>query len=454
MEPGNTLVNIENLLDQISTYQTNLAGYDDSPVACGKLVRVVGIMLEAAGCKASLGGLCRVQGEDSAYVDAEVVGFEGERVFLMPITQVGKVKPGAHVVPLNTSNEVGVGEQLLGRVIDGAGRPLDDKGDLDCTDHVSLHQEIINPLQRKPITEVLDVGIGAINALTTVGRGQRLGIFAESGVGKSVLLGMMTKYTKADVTVVALVGERGREVKEFIENILDSDGLSHAVIVASPADDSPSMKLRAATLATRIAEYFRDQNKEVLLLMDSLTRFAQAQRQIALAVGEPPSTKGYPPSVFAKIPQLVERAGNAGSDKGSITAFYTILTEGDDQQDPVADAARAILDGHIVMSKKLAESGCFPAIDVEASVSRLMPVLAPSTHLDNMRKFRQIYSTYRQNEDLINVGAYTPGSDPQLDVAIKRFPAMQAYLGQQMDEKVELAESWQQLEALLSAELT
>lgn len=440
------------LVEQVETYSTNLSSYDNSAVACGKLTRVVGIMLEAVGCKTNLGGLCRVLGENAATFDAEVVGFEGDRVFLMPITQICEVRPGALVIPLDASNEVSVGQQLLGRVINGAGQPLDNKGDLNCTTRVSLRQEIINPLQRKPITEILDVGIGAINSLITVGRGQRLGLFAESGVGKSVLLGMMTKYTKADVTVVALIGERGREVKEFIENILDSDGMSRSVIVASPADDSPAMKLRAATLATRIAEYFRDQNQDVLLLMDSLTRFAQAQRQIALAVGEPPSTKGYPPSVFAKIPQLVERAGNAGSDKGSITAFYTILTEGDDQQDPVADAARAILDGHVVLSRKLAESGCFPAIDIEASISRLMPVLVPPAHFDNMQKFRQIYSTYRQNEDLISVGAYSSGSDEKLDFAIKRFPAMQAYLCQKMDEKVELAACWQQLVELLSTD--
>ena len=303
-----------------------------------------------------------------------------------------------------------------------------------------LHGQPVNPLARAPIRQHLDVGVRAINALLTVGRGQRMGLFAGSGVGKSVLLGMMTRFTEADVIVVGLIGERGREVKEFIEDILGTAGLERAVVVASPADHSPLMRLHGAMLATSIAEYFRDQGKQVLLLMDSLTRYAQAQREIALAIGEPPATKGYPPSVFSLLPQLVERAGNGSAGQGAITAIYTVLTEGDDQQDPVADAARAILDGHIVLSRQLAESGIYPAIDVEASISRVMPQVIDSKHLQQAQLFKQIYATYRQNQDLINIGAYSAGSDPQIDHAIQMFPKLRNLLKQNMDQ----AHDWQQ----------
>jgi flagellum-specific ATP synthase len=306
---------------------------------------------------------------------------------------------------------------------------------------VSLTGKSINPLSRAPILEPLDVGVGAINALLTVGRGQRMGLFAGSGVGKSVLLGMMTRYTNADVIVVGLIGERGREVKEFVQNILGEAGLSRSVVIATPADTSPLMRLHGAMLATSVAEHFRDQGKQVLLLMDSLTRFAQAQREIALAIGEPPATKGYPPSVFAKLPQLVERAGNGKVGGGSITAFYTVLTEGDDQNDPIADAARAILDGHLVLSRELAEAGHYPAIDVEASISRAMTEIVNPEHEQAARRFRQIYSTYRQNRDLISVGAYQAGSDPRIDEAVVMYPQLNNFLQQNIHQQISWAES-------------
>ena len=314
---------------------------------------------------------------------------------------------------------------------------------------IPLAGKPINPLARRLIREPLDVGVRAINALFTVGRGQRMGLFAGSGVGKSVLLGMMTRFTNADVIVVGLIGERGREVKEFIENILGSQGMARAVVVASPADDPPLMRMHGAMLATSIAEYFRDQGKQVLLLMDSLTRFAQAQREIALAIGEPPATKGYPPSVFAKLPQLVERAGNGKAGGGSITAFYTVLTEGDDNNDPIGDAARAILDGHIFLSRQLAEGGHYPAIDIEASISRAMTEITDAHQQRTTRRFKQLYSTYQQQRDLISVGAYTRGSDARTDEAIEYFPRLLNFLQQDMHQPVSLAASVSELARLV-----
>ena len=339
-------------------------------VASGQLVRVVGLTLEARGCRAPIGSLCAIETMEGELV-AEVIGFDDELLYLMPIDELRGVLPGAKVTPLGAKSGLNVGLALLGRVLDGSGQPIDGLGALNTDEQVSNHVNAINPLSRRPITEPLDVGVRSINAMLTVGKGQRMGLFAGSGVGKSVLLGMMTRGTTADIIVVGLVGERGREVKEFIEEILGEEGRRRSVVVAAPADTSPLMRLRACETSTRLAEYFRDLGHNVLLLMDSLTRYAQAQREIALAVGEPPATKGYPPSVFAKLPRLVERAGNGGGKQGSITAFYTVLTEGDDQQDPIADASRAILDGHIVLSRALAESGHYPAIDIEASISRV-----------------------------------------------------------------------------------
>jgi flagellum-specific ATP synthase len=418
------------------------------PVAEGRITRAVGLTLEAVGLNISLGHQCDViSGEQR--ISAEVVGFAGEKVFLMPVTRVEGLQPGARVIPVSGLQALRVGPQLLGRVINGIGQPLDNKGPLMGDETLDLHPREINPLQRHPISEPLDVGVRAINALITVGRGQRLGLFAGSGVGKSVLMGMMTRFTKADVVVVGLIGERGREVKEFIDHILGEEGLRRAVVVASPADDAPLMRLRASQLASRIAEYYRDQGKNVLLLMDSLTRYAQAQREIALAIGEPPATKGYPPSVFAKIPQLVERAGNADEGQGSITAFYTVLTEGDDLQDPIADAARAILDGHVVLSRRLAEEGIYPAIDVEASISRAMQNIVTDEHLKMMQRFKQLLSRYQQNRDLIAIGAYQPGADPETDMAIERFPHLRAFIQQGMKEGVYLPEATSHLTNLL-----
>lgn len=416
----------------------------------GQLNRMVGLTLEAVGCHAAIGARCIVISPGSADIEAEVVGFSGERLFLMPTDVVQGVRPNARVIPTERVYEAPVGDMLLGRVLDGSGRPLDGKGPLKNPAQVPLTGRPINPLQRQPISKPLDVGVRSINALLTVGRGQRMGLFAGSGVGKSILLGMMTKFTTADVIVVALIGERGREVKEFIDRILGKEGMARAVVIAVPADYTPVMRIHGAVMATAIAEYFRDQGKHVLLLMDSLTRFAQAQREIALAIGEPPATKGYPPSVFAKMPQLVERAGNGDIGSGSITAFYTVLTEGDDQQDPIADAARAILDGHIVLSRELAESGHYPAIDIEHSISRAMIEIVDSEHTKLAQVFRHNYSLYQQNRDLINVGAYTFGTDARIDQAIHLHPKLMAFMQQDMGKPMEWRASLTALQQLFA----
>lgn len=416
----------------------------------GKLVRMVGLTLEATGCQAAVGSRCHIETATGEVVEAEVVGFGDGRLFLMPVGSVQGLTPGSLVTLARRSSEVAVGTALLGRVIDGSGAALDGGGEITLDQHVPLLGRALNPLQRSLIKEPLDVGIRAINALLTIGRGQRMGLFAGSGVGKSTLLGLMTRHTDADVVVVGMIGERGREVQEFIEEILGPQGLARAVVVATPADHPPLLRLHGAWRATAIAEYFRDRGLNVLLLMDSLTRFAQAQREIALAIGEPPVTRGYPPSVFTRLPQLVERAGNiAGA--GSITAIYTVLVEGDDPMDPVADAARAILDGHISLSRRIADSGRYPAIDIEGSVSRVVNRLLDPGQLAQVQQFRQLYSSYEQNRDLINVGAYTRGSDPRTDLAIDAFPHLQAFLQQGLDEKVTLEQSFTQLKTLSAA---
>ena len=415
----------------------------------GRISRIVGLTLEAVGCQAAIGSRCMVMNTSDSYIETEVVGFAGEKTFLMPIGSIQGLLPNARVIPGEHAYEIPVGNDLLGRVLDGAGCPIDGLGPLVSNAQVSLNGKMINPLSRQTIDKPLDVGIRSINSLLTAGRGQRLGLFAGSGVGKSVLLGMMTRFTSADVVVVGLIGERGREVKEFIEQILGSDGMRRAVVIATPADNPPLLRMHGALLATSIAEYFRDQGKHVLLLMDSLTRYAQAQREIGLAIGEPPTTKGYPPSVFAKLPQLVERAGNGGKNQGSITGFYTVLTEGDDQNDPIADAARAVLDGHIVLSRRFAEAGHFPAIDIEASISRLMTSIVDDEHLQFARKFRELNSIYQQNRDLISIGAYNRGSDPLIDKAIDFNQKMMEFLRQGIHQPVSYSESFQQLKALM-----
>jgi flagellum-specific ATP synthase len=430
--------------------QINLRIDQVEPVVVeGRLNRMVGLTLEAVGCQAVIGSRCMVKSQNSKPVEAEVVGFSGEKLFLMPTGNIRGIHPDATVIPTHQIYEAHVGDALLGRVLDGRGMPIDDKGPLVTNQRRALIAEPINPLKRDPIKLPLDVGVRAINSLFTVGRGQRMGLFAGSGVGKSMLLGMMTKYTSADVIVVGLIGERGREVKEFIEEILGEEGMQRAVVVAVPADQPPVMRMHGAYQATSIAEHFRDEGKNVLLLMDSLTRFAQAQREIALAIGEPPATKGYPPSVFAQLPQLVERAGNGQKGGGSITAFYTVLTEGDDQQDPIADSARAILDGHITLSRDLAESGHYPAIDVEASISRVMNSVVSSEHILAAQKFRQMYSLYQQNKDLINVGAYAEGSNPEIDLAIRMHSSQKNFLKQDLNEAVNWKNSLSQLAGIL-----
>ncbi len=415
----------------------------------GRLSRMVGLTLEAVGCRAAIGSRCRIETKSGRMIEAEVVGFADARIFLMPTSEVHGLEPDCRVIPMGKNSLAKVGFSLLGRVLDGAGNAIDDKGPLKTDALISLNGVPINPLSRRPIREPLDVGVRAINAILSVGRGQRMGLFAGTGVGKSVLLGMMTKFTKADIVVVGLIGERGREVNEFVLKTLGEEGLKRAVVVVSPADCPPLMRVHAALLSTSIAEYFRDQGLDVLLLMDSLTRFAQAHREIALAIDEPPATKGYPPSVFAKLPHLVERAGNADHGGGSITAFYTVLAEGDDTNDPIADAARGVLDGHVILSRSLAESGHFPAIDIEASISRVMPDIVDAGHLQMARELRRLYSLYQQNRDLISVGAYQPGSDPRIDKAIEKNPAILDFLQQSMDEPVDIERSLQELALLL-----
>jgi flagellum-specific ATP synthase len=437
----------------------------------GRLVRVAGLVLEAAGIRVPVGSVCEVRMDGSPPVTAEVVGFNGDRAYLMPTGDVHGLASGARVIPRPTpvvpmklgatqhpwrrgedrTLHLPVGDGLLGRVVDSHGHPMDRKGPLAQVHNEPLVRRPINAMDREPVRSPLDTGVRAINAMLTVGRGQRIGLFAGTGVGKSVLLGMMARYTEADVIVVGLIGERGREVKEFIEDILGEEGLQRAVVVAAPADAPPLVRMQGANYATAIAEHFRDRGKNVLLLMDSLTRYAMAQREIALAIGEPPATKGYPPSCFAKMPQLVERSGNGIAGGGSITAFYTVLSEGDDQNDPIADAARGILDGHIVLSRELAEAGHYPAIDVEKSISRVMTNVATKPHVESARRFRQLLAKYNKARDLIQLGAYAPGHDAELDTAVRLNGVMRTLLQQDMRESASMESSLKQLRATIAA---
>ena len=448
LEPASRGSRLAARLAALRTYPHATRGF----AAHGVLRRMAGITLEAEGCEAPVGSRCVVVDGEGRTTETEVVGFSGGSLLLVATEEVGDVTPGARVIPGGKVFEAVAGPGLLGRVLDGAGQPLDGLGPLRCEDRVRLTPRPLNPLDRKPIREPLDVGVRSINALLPVGRGQRLGLFAGSGVGKSVLLGMMTRFTTADVIVVGLIGERGREVQDFVSQYLTPQTRKRAVIIATPADRPPLVRIHSALLATSIAEYFRDQGKNVLLLMDSLTRVSQAQREIALAIGEPPVTKGYPVSVFAKLPQLVERAGNGGPRGGSITAFYTVLTEGDDLNDPVADAARAVLDGHIVLSRQIAETGLYPAIDIEASISRLMPLITTPEQQQLIRRFRALNAAYAQNRDLITIGAYAKGSDPRVDEAIQHWPAIQRFLQQDGNESISFSQSFAALKALFPAE--
>ncbi len=438
----------------------------------GTLTRLTGLVLEATGIRVPVGSQCMVTMKSQPPVLAEVVGFSNDRAFLMPAGDVHGLSSGASVAPaaayvavprlgevqpVDSAASAGMlrlplGDGLLGRVVDAQGAPMDRMGPIVDVTSLPLGRKQINAMDRAPVRVPLDTGVRAINALLTVGRGQRIGLFAGSGVGKSVLLGMMARYTQADVIVVGLIGERGREVKEFIEDILGDEGRARSVVVAAPADAPPLLRMQGAAYATAVAEHFRDKGKHVLLLMDSLTRYAMAQREIALAIGEPPATKGYPPSCFAKLPQLVERSGNGLHGVGSITAFYTVLSEGDDQQDPIADAARAILDGHIVLSRSLAESGHFPAIDIEQSASRVMHNVVPREHFEMARRFRSINSRYEKGRDLVQIGAYASGSDPALDEAIALHDPMSGFLQQDMFVSASLEDSLHEMLTAMTRE--
>ncbi|MEY4561081.1 MAG: hypothetical protein RLZZ618_358 [Pseudomonadota bacterium] len=462
--------------DKWNRYLDDMQTFSADPLPLetqGTLVRVAGLVLEASGIRVPVGSVCQIYMEgkrnDGPPVLAEVVGFSGDRAYLMPTGETHGLASGARVVPRpspivpmtlgaphhpwrrgeDRTLHLPVGAGLLGRVIDSHGHPMDRKGPLTDVHNEPLIRRPINAMDRDPIRQPLDTGVRAINAMLTVGRGQRIGLFAGTGVGKSVLLGMMARYTAADVIVVGLIGERGREVKEFIEDILGEEGIARSVVVAAPADSPPLTRMQGANYATAIAEHFRDKGQHVLLLMDSLTRYAMAQREIALAIGEPPATKGYPPSCFAKLPQLVERSGNGIHGVGSITAFYTVLSEGDDQQDPIADAARGILDGHIVLSRELAEAGHYPAIDVERSISRVMTNVSPTEHIDAARRFRQLHAKHNKARDLIQLGAYAPGNDPELDAAVRLHPKMVELLQQGMHKPATLTHSVRDLRALV-----
>ncbi len=438
----------------------------------GRLVRVAGLVLEATGLRLPIGSVCLVEqsgGGDAQTIEAEVVGFGDDRLYLMPTGPVLGLSPGALVSPMEGTvrgprlgveshpwrrstdrmRHLPVGEGLLGRVVDAGGRPLDRGGPLAGVRSGPIQRRPIDAMEREPVRVPLDTGVRAINAMLTVGRGQRLGLFAGAGVGKSVLLGMLARYTEAEVIVVGLIGERGREVKEFIEDILGEQGLRRSVVVAAPADSPPLLRMQGAVYATAIAEHFRDQGRHVLLLMDSLTRYAMAAREVALAIGEPPATKGYPPSVFARLPQLVERAGNGPDGHGSITAVYTVLTEGDDQNDPIADAARSFLDGHFVLSRSLADAGHYPAIDIEQSISRVMHNVASERHQLLARRVKALWSRYQRNRDLISVGAYIAGSDAETDRAIALHGAISAMLQQPMNQRCTLDQAHEAIQALL-----
>ena len=429
------------VVSALERYQARLAAHDHTVTVQGSLVRTVGLVMEARGIHVAIGERCYVENEAGRLMAAEVVGFDGGRVLLMAEGHANGLAPGARVIPAGHTLEVAAGPELLGRVIDGSGAPIDGKGTIRCSERMPLFGESINPMRRALVDDPLDVGVRSINALFSVGRGSRLGLFAGSGVGKSVLLGMMARYTSADVVVVGLIGERSREVKEFVDRILGPEGLKRAVVVAAPANESPLGRVHGAYRATAIAEYFRDRGHQVLLLMDSLTRFAMAQREIGLAAGEMPASRGYPASVFGRIASLCERAGNGAVDSGSITAFYTVLVEGDDPNDPVGDSARSILDGHLLLSRKLADRAHYPALDVGASVSRVMPAVVAAEQLSHAHRFKHLYSRLEESRDIIAIGGYRPGHDADLDLAVSLQPAINSFLCQDMTNAVRFEES-------------
>lgn len=416
----------------------------------GRLVRMNGLLLESVGCPLATGQFCRVESANHTLIDAQAVGFDRDITYLMPFNAPTGLMAGARVFPEEKAQEILIGESWLGRVVNGLGEPIDGKGKTGGTHLLAPLAPAINPLTRQSVAQPLDVGVKAINGMLTIGKGQRVGLMAGSGVGKSVLLGMITRQTQAQIVVVGLIGERGREVKEFIEHALGDEGLAKSIVVAAPADASPLMRLKATELCHAIAAFFRDQGYDVLLLVDSLTRYAMAQREIALSLGEPPATKGYPPSAFGIIPRLVESAGNSDSG-GSMTAIYTVLAEGDDQQDPIVDCARAVLDGHIVLTRKLAEAGHYPAIDISQSISRCMTQIIPAAHQRAARLLKQHYAAYMEIKPLIPLGGYVAGADATVDKAVKLFPAIERFLRQEMHEPAPLEAVQTQLNALFPA---
>jgi len=418
----------------------------------GRVSQVIGMVVESHGPGIPVGSMCEIgtfRGRHN--IPAEVVGFRGDRVLLMPLGEMRGVEPGSVIRQVGAGASVPVSDALLGRVIDGLGNPVDGKGPLVKSAEYPLYAEPLNPMERERIVEPVDVGVRAVNGLLTLGKGQRIGIMAGSGVGKSTLLGMIAKHTAADVSVIALIGERGRELKDFIERDLGPEGLARSVVVVATSDQPPLVRMRGAYLATAIAEYFRDQGRDVIMMMDSVTRFAMSSREVGLAIGEPPTSRGYTPSVFSQLPKLLERAGTRAG-RGSITGIYTVLVEGDDMNEPIADAVRSIVDGHIVLSRDLAGHGHYPAIEILGSVSRCMSDVMDRDHIDRARRFIEILSVYRKSEDLINIGAYAKGSNPKIDRAIGMIDGLNAYLRQRVDERAGLADSVEALAALMGDE--
>lgn len=418
----------------------------------GKVVDVIGLVIVSVGPNAVMGEICSIVDQNGNEVcKAEVVGFKNGKVLSIAIGEVHNISPACEIKASGKSFSVGLGKGLLGRVIDGLGNPIDGKGEIDYSSFRECYREPPNPLERKRISSPIQTGVRAIDGLLTTGKGQRAGIFAGSGVGKSVLLGMIARNTSADVNVIALIGERGREVREFIERDLGEEGLQRSVVVVATSDKSPLIRMKGAYVGTTIAEYFRDLGMNVLFMMDSVTRFAMAQREIGLTIGEPPTTKGYTPSVFSLLPKLLERAGN--TEKGSITGLYTVLVDGDDMTEPIADAVRSILDGHIVLSRKLANRGQYPAIDTLQSVSRVMPDIIDQDHYQRSMRFNEIIATYKEAEDMINIGAYVRGSNPQIDHALSKISQLRGYLKQDIFEKALYDDSVERLNNIIEASI-
>ncbi|MHB8929135.1 MAG: flagellar protein export ATPase FliI [Melioribacteraceae bacterium] len=418
----------------------------------GKVIDVIGLVIVSVGPNAVMGEICSIVDQKGNEVcKAEVVGFKNGKVLSIAIGEVHNISPACEIKASGKNFSVGVGKELLGRVIDGLGNPIDGKGPIDYSSFRESYREPPNPLERKRISAPIQTGVRTIDGLLTVGKGQRAGIFAGSGVGKSVLLGMIARNTSADVNVIALIGERGREVREFIERDLGEEGLQKSVVIVATSDKSPLIRMKGAYIGTTIAEYFRDLGMDVLFMMDSVTRFAMAQREIGLTIGEPPTTKGYTPSVFSLLPKLLERAGN--TEKGSITGLYTVLVDGDDMTEPIADAVRSILDGHIVLSRKLANRGQFPAIDTLQSVSRVMPDIIDHDHYQRAMRFNEIIATYKEAEDMINIGAYVKGSNPQIDHALSKISQLRSFLKQEIFEKALYDESVERLSNIIEASI-